>query len=62
MAGRRVDISLKEHWNGRPPPTQIVAIGAPGAIEKEVFRDKFEQCLSTLDDVPSGASSGQWAM
>lgn len=45
VVGRRVDISLEEAWRGRPARTQIVVIGAPGAIEGEVLRDKFEQCV-----------------
>ncbi len=51
VVGRRVDISLEDEWKGRPRRTQIVAIGAPGAIEKETLHHKFEQCLSTLDSV-----------
>ena len=49
VVGRRVDISLEDEWGERTPRTQIVAIGAPGAIDKEALRDKFEQCLSTFD-------------
>jgi len=45
VVGRRVDISLEEEWRGRPRRTQIVAIGAAGAIDKELLRDKFEQCV-----------------
>jgi hypothetical protein len=45
VVGRRVDISLQDEWGERTPRTQIVAIGAPGAIDKEVLRDKFEQCV-----------------
>jgi len=51
VVGRRVDISLEDEWRDRPPRTQIVAIGAPGAIDKDALHDKFEQCLSTLDSV-----------
>ncbi len=47
VVGRRVDISLEGGWNGRAPRTQIVAIGAPGAISQQALHDKFEQCLST---------------
>jgi G3E family GTPase len=49
VVGRRVDISLEDEWGERPPRTRIVAIGAPGAIDKEALRDKFELCLSTRD-------------
>mgnify|MGYP001137925455 CR=1 FL=1 len=50
VVGRRVDISLVDEWNGRPPRTQIVAIGAAGAIDNEVLRDRFEQCRLTRDE------------
>jgi len=45
VVGRRVDIQLEGEWRGRPPRTQIVAIGAPGAIDEEVLRNKFEHCI-----------------
>lgn len=45
VVGRRVDISLESAWGDRPPRTQIVAIGAPGAITGEALRDAFEQCV-----------------
>ncbi|MEW6742793.1 MAG: guanitoxin biosynthesis MBL fold metallo-hydrolase GntH [Planctomycetota bacterium] len=48
VVGRRVDISLEDEWGKRPPRTQIVTIGAAGAIDEEALRDKFEQCLSAL--------------
>ena len=47
VVGRRVDISLEEAWKGRPARTQIVVIGAPGSIEAEVLRNKFEECINT---------------
>lgn len=48
VVGRRVDISLESEWGARTPRTQIVAIGAPGAIDNEALRDMFEPCFSTL--------------
>ena len=51
VVGRRVDISLEDAWGKRPPRTQIVAIGAPGAIDKEALRTRFEQCLSPTGGV-----------
>ena len=51
IVGRRVDISLEEGWGKRPPRTRIVAIGAPGAIDKEALRTRFEQCLSPPESV-----------
>ncbi|QWG12675.1 GTP-binding protein [Bradyrhizobium sediminis] len=47
VVGRRVDISLEDAWGKRRPRTQIVAIGAHGAIDKEALHHKLEQCLST---------------
>jgi G3E family GTPase len=46
VVGRRVDIQIEGEWRGRPPRTQIVAIGAPGAIDGETLRKKFEECTS----------------
>ncbi|GAB63040.1 MAG: GTP-binding protein [Candidatus Jettenia sp.] len=45
VVGRRVDISLADEWGKRTPRTQIVAIGAAGAIDEESLRAKFEQCI-----------------
>ncbi len=49
VVGKRVDISLAGAWNGRHPRTQIVAIGAPGAIDEKEWRNKLDQCLGQLD-------------
>ncbi len=51
VVGRRVDIMLEGEWNGRRPRTQIVAIGAPGAIDQEMLSDKFEQCVRRVISV-----------
>ncbi len=51
VVGRRVDVTLEDEWGERPPRTQIVAIGAAGAIDREALHDNFERCLSTLDGV-----------
>jgi len=51
VVGRRVDITLDSGWNGRPPRTQIVAIGAPGAIDQKMLSEQFEQCLSLSEGV-----------
>jgi G3E family GTPase len=45
VVGRRVDISLENEWGNRAPRTQIVAIGAAGAVDTEWLRESFEQCL-----------------
>jgi len=44
VVGRRVDVSLMDAWGERTPRTQIVAIGAVGAIDGEKLRAAFEQC------------------
>ncbi len=51
VVGRRVDISLEDEWGKRLPRTQIVAIGAAGAMDKEALRCKFEQCLKQVTSV-----------
>jgi G3E family GTPase len=51
VVGRRVDISLEDTWGNRPPRTQIVAIGAPGAIDQKMLSEQFEQCLSLSEGV-----------
>ncbi len=45
VVGRRSDISLGEAWDGDQQLTQIVAIGAPGDIDPEDLRAKFEACI-----------------
>ena len=46
VVGKRVDISLQDEWRDRPRRTQIVIIGAPGAIEGEGLRERLSQTLS----------------
>lgn len=58
VVGRRVDISLMDRWGNRAPRTQIVAIGAAGAIESEALRTAFEQCLASHAGSLLSASSG----
>ncbi|HEX5019842.1 MAG TPA: GTP-binding protein, partial [Candidatus Binatia bacterium] len=52
VVGRRVDIALQDEWGDRPRRTHIIAIGAPGAIDDDAFRARFQQCAS-----PSGTHS-----
>jgi G3E family GTPase len=47
VVGRRVGISLADAWGERTPHTQIVAIGAAGAIDGEALRVTFEQCVGS---------------
>ena len=49
VVGRRADVALLDEWNDRRPRTQIVAIGAPGSIDAEALRVRFDACVS--DDV-----------
>ena len=49
VVGRRSDLSLGEAWDGDPPLTQIVAIGAPGGIDPEDLRAKFESCIAETE-------------
>ena len=46
VVGRRVDVALLDEWSGRKPRTQIVAIGAPGSIDAEDLRMRFDACVS----------------
>jgi len=46
VVGRRVDISLQDEWGQRAPRTQIIAIGAPGAIDANVLEKTFASCIS----------------
>jgi G3E family GTPase len=56
VVGRRVDISLADEWRDRPPRTQIVAIGAPGAMDGEALRATFEPCLGLPSRVGLGGA------
>src|SRR5208337_717038 len=47
VVGRRVDISLQDAWGGREPRTQIVAIGAAGAIDASLLEETFGSCIAT---------------
>lgn len=47
VVGRRADVSLLDEWNDRTPRTQIVAIGAAGAVDAEILQQKFDECIVT---------------
>jgi len=47
VVGRRVDISLQEEWGERAPRTQIVAIGASGALDATLLEQTLASCVST---------------
>ena len=42
VVGKRVDISLREAWGERMPRTQIVVIGAAGALDTATLRAQLE--------------------
>ena len=48
VVGKRVDIALEQEWGARVPRTQIVAIGAHGALDKASMRERFERCVARL--------------
>lgn len=49
VVGKRVDIALQDEWGSRTPRTQIVAIGAPGSIDEEALRERFDLCASATN-------------
>jgi len=44
VVGKRVDITVEDAWNGRPPRTRIVAIGAHGGVDGASLRTVFDGC------------------
>jgi hypothetical protein len=46
VVGRRVDISFQEEWGERAPRTQIVAIGAAGAIDASLLEKEVTSSIS----------------
>jgi G3E family GTPase len=46
VVGRRVDISIEDEWGHRTPRTQIVAIGAAGAIDPNQLEATVTACIS----------------
>jgi G3E family GTPase len=47
VVGRRVDLSWAGDWGDQTPRTQIVAIGAPGAIDAEALHRTFARCIAS---------------
>jgi G3E family GTPase len=45
VVGRRSDVSLHDEWGDAKRRTQIVAIGAPDAIDADDLTDRFDRCL-----------------
>ncbi len=46
VVGKRVDISLEDDWGLRKPRTQIVAIGAAGAVKPSLLEETLVACIS----------------
>ena len=46
VVGRRVDLSAEQAWNGEPPRTRIVAIGARGATDAAGMKTLFDACIA----------------
>jgi G3E family GTPase len=49
VVGKRVDLVLDNEWGDRLPRTQVVAIGAHGALIGEALRQQFDRCVATTD-------------
>lgn len=45
VVGRRVELDVADDWGDRTPGTQIVAIGAPDAIDPMALRETFDRCV-----------------
>ncbi len=60
LVGRRVDISIGDEWGQRSPRTQIVAIGASGAIDGKLLEQTFASRISAAAGpcVPSRLQKG----
>ena len=44
--GKRVDLTLDSEWGNRPAHTQIVVIGAHGAVDTVSLQKRFESCIA----------------
>ena len=44
--GKRVDITVGDHWNGRRPQTRIVAIATRDGVDDGSLREVFDTCRS----------------
>jgi G3E family GTPase len=47
VVGRRVELSFAGEWGVRPPRTQVVAIGAPGAIDPDALEEIIARCVAS---------------
>ena len=46
VVGRRADVALHDEWGDRMPRTQVVAIGAPDAIDGRELQALFDSCVA----------------
>ena len=46
VVGSRVRLTLGESWGEQPPGTQIVCIGAPGGLDADCLKRKFEAAVA----------------
>jgi G3E family GTPase len=53
VVGRRVDLSAGQVWNGDPPRTRIVAIGAHGATDAAAMKTLFDACIARTSHEPA---------
>ncbi len=51
MVGKRVTLTKGEPWEGAKPQSQIVAVGAQGAVKEQELNDLFASCVA--DDTAS---------
>jgi G3E family GTPase len=52
VVGRRVDLSVHDPWDRRVPRTQLVAIGAPGAVDECGLDERLVACEASTS--PNG--------
>ncbi len=46
VVGKRAQIGLGDNWHGQLPHSQIVMIGAAGALDPKLLQNQFEACLA----------------
>ena len=53
VVGKRVDISMGDEWNGRPPRTRIIAIGAHDGVDGALMHEAFDRCRDAAPSRPA---------
>lgn len=46
VVGKRANVSINEAWGTRPPRSQVVVIGAHGAVDPAALTRQFDACLA----------------